>query len=151
MQENNKIDNKFIGFKIKEIRQKQNMTQKELAEIIGKTESSVQKYERGVVEVPLSVLCDIANALHVSFLVLLDIPHLTQLAEKAMNVGNTEFAELLLDVANLQFDKKYSKSQQVTIYCELLNKEGQNKLLEYAKLLYDSNSYNLQEEEPPAE
>lgn len=151
MRENNKIDNKFIGFKIKEIRQNQNMTQKELAKIIGKTESSVQKYERGVVEVPLSVLCDIANALHVSFLVLLDIPHLTQLAEKAMNAGNTEFADLLLEVANLQFDKKYSKSQQVTIYCELLNEEGKSKLLEYAKLLYDSDSYRLQEEEPPAE
>lgn len=151
MRENNKIDNKFIGFKIKEIRQNQNMTQKELAKIIGKTESSVQKYERGVVEVPLSVLCDIANALHVSFLVLLDIPHLTQLAEKAMSVGNTEFADLLLEVANLQFDKKYSKSQQVTIYCELLNEEGKSKLLEYAKLLYDSDSYRLQDEEPTAE
>ena len=146
MLENNTIDNKFIGFKIKELRQKQNMTQKDLAKIIGKTESSVQKYERGVAEVPLSVLCDIANALHVSILVLLDIPHLTQLAQTALDNGNIDFADFILDIANLQYDKKYSEELRLEVYYELLNEDGKKKLLEYAKLLCDSDDYRLPDE-----
>lgn len=54
-----------IGKKIKQYR-KGKMTQQELAERIGKTESSVRKYEKGLVTIPLDVLENIASALGVT-------------------------------------------------------------------------------------
>ena len=56
-----------IGENIKSYRKKNKLTQKELADILGKTESSIRKYEKGEVTVPIDVLDDIARALHVSF------------------------------------------------------------------------------------
>ncbi|KJJ65435.1 helix-turn-helix transcriptional regulator [Clostridium sp. FS41] len=56
-------DNQYIGSKIKKLRKEKQLTQVQLAEKIGKTESSVRKYEKGLTEIPISVLEDIANAL----------------------------------------------------------------------------------------
>lgn len=47
------IDYKKIGLKIKENRKKLKLTQKELGEKIGKTESSIQKYEKGLTQIPM--------------------------------------------------------------------------------------------------
>lgn len=55
-----------IGRRIKKYRQLKGLTQKELSEIIGRAESSVQKYEADKVEIPLGVLSKIAKALDVS-------------------------------------------------------------------------------------
>ncbi|MFR6224483.1 MAG: helix-turn-helix domain-containing protein, partial [Lactococcus lactis] len=55
-----------IGKRIKWTRKRVGITQKELANKIGRTESSVQKYENGKVEIPISVLEDIAKELGVS-------------------------------------------------------------------------------------
>ena len=49
-----KIDQIYKSVKI--MRKKANLTQKELARKIGKSESTIQKYEAGKVEIPLSVL-----------------------------------------------------------------------------------------------
>ena len=54
-----------IGKRIKRFR-KGKMTQKELADQIGKAESSIRKYEKGLVTIPLDVLQDIAAALDIS-------------------------------------------------------------------------------------
>lgn len=56
-------DNIQIGTNIKQIRKEKRLTQKQLAELIGKTESSVQKYESGKVAIPINVLELIATAL----------------------------------------------------------------------------------------
>lgn len=56
-------DNQYIGSKIKKLRKEKKMTQSQLAEKIGKTESSIRKYEKGLIEIPLSVLEDIAKVL----------------------------------------------------------------------------------------
>ena len=42
------------------------MTQQELAEKIGKTESSIRKYEKGLVTIPLDVLEQIASSLGIT-------------------------------------------------------------------------------------
>ena len=55
-----------LGLKIKELRKSKKMTQQQLADLIYKTESSIRKYEKGSVEIPESVLWQIANALNVS-------------------------------------------------------------------------------------
>ncbi len=60
------MNNNEIGQKIKTLRKQNNLTQEALASKINKTESSVRKYEKGLVEIPLSVLNDIANALGVA-------------------------------------------------------------------------------------
>lgn len=65
-------DNEKIGANIKKFRKEQRYTQKELGQLIGKTESSIQKYESGATEVPRSVLESIASVLGLHLLDLLD-------------------------------------------------------------------------------
>ena len=57
--------NEEIGLKIKLLRKKQGLTQQDLAKKINKTESSIRKYEKGLVAIPLPVLKDIAGILGV--------------------------------------------------------------------------------------
>lgn len=57
------MNNVLIGLNIKDARKKKKMTQRELADHIGKVESSIRKYEKGEVEVPNSVLEQIASTL----------------------------------------------------------------------------------------
>lgn len=59
------LSDQEIGKKIKQYR-KGKMTQQELAVKIGKTESSIRKYEKGLVTIPLGVLEEIASALEVT-------------------------------------------------------------------------------------
>ncbi|WP_455505693.1 helix-turn-helix domain-containing protein [Gemmiger formicilis] len=59
------LSDQEIGKKIKQFR-KGKMTQQELATKIGKTESSIRKYEKGLVTIPLNVLEEIANALGIA-------------------------------------------------------------------------------------
>lgn len=56
---------KEIGNRLKKVRTEKNLTQTELAYKIGKTESSVRKYESGLIEAPLSVLYKISDILEV--------------------------------------------------------------------------------------
>jgi len=56
---------KIFTEEIKRYRKTRNLTQKQLGELIGKTESSIQKYEAGKTEIPLNVLERIASALDV--------------------------------------------------------------------------------------
>ena len=60
-----------LGERIQRFRKSSGLTQKQLAEKIEKTYSSVQKYELGIAEPPISVLQKIAEALGVSTLELL--------------------------------------------------------------------------------
>ncbi|ADZ84492.1 helix-turn-helix domain-containing protein [Cellulosilyticum lentocellum] len=48
---------------INAFRKARGITQKKLAEMIGRTESSIRKYENGMVEPPISVVIDIYKAL----------------------------------------------------------------------------------------
>lgn len=55
--------NKILAENIKKYRKEKHITQKQLASLIGKTESSVQKYEAGKVDIPNNVLECIAQNL----------------------------------------------------------------------------------------
>ena len=59
------INYEKIGLLIKEYRKKLKLTQKEFGEKIGKTESTIRKYEKGLVQIPNDVLEKIANFLDV--------------------------------------------------------------------------------------
>lgn len=52
-----------VGARIKEKRKEKKLTQAQLADAIGKTESSIRKYEKNLVEIPDSVMHQIAIAL----------------------------------------------------------------------------------------
>ena len=75
-------DNK-IGMNIKKYR-KGKFTQQELADKIGKTESSIRKYEKGLVTIPLDVLNRIATALEVEVSDLMGISDYLKDAEQAV-------------------------------------------------------------------
>lgn len=66
------MDNIKIGYNIKKQRKWNKMTQQELGNRIGKTESTIRKYENGTIEVPLSVLDDIAEVFEINPLSLLE-------------------------------------------------------------------------------
>ena len=64
---------KSLGNQIKAARKKKNITQKQLASLIGKTTSSVQKYENGETEPPLGVVRAIADALDIDLASLIQL------------------------------------------------------------------------------
>lgn len=66
------MDNKKIGKNISIYRKAKKITQKQLANLIDRAESSIQKYEKGEVEVPLSVIEKIASVLDIPTRYLLD-------------------------------------------------------------------------------
>lgn len=86
------MDNKAVGLKIKEYRKKKKLTQKELAELINRTESSIRKYEKGLIEIPNSILEKIAEALEVNITDLIDITILNSNIES--EIANTDFLYL---------------------------------------------------------
>lgn len=59
------IDYEKIGLKIKENRKRLKLTQKSLGEKIGKTESSIQKYEKGLTQIPNDVLEKLADVFQI--------------------------------------------------------------------------------------
>ena len=54
-----------LGQNIKKARKNKNLTQAQLAELIDRTESSVRKYEKGLIDVPNEVITKIAKVLEV--------------------------------------------------------------------------------------
>lgn len=66
------MDKKIIGETIKKYRKQSKITQKQLATMIDKSESTVQKYESGEVEAPLSVLEQICACLELDISELLE-------------------------------------------------------------------------------
>ncbi len=78
-----------IGYYIKKHRKLNKLTQEELGKRIGRTTSSIQKYESGKTEVPRSVLESIAAALNIHPIYLLDslgsCEYLDQLEESTVS------------------------------------------------------------------
>lgn len=57
------MDSSSVGKHIKEIRERNKVSQKRLGEMIGKGESTIGNYETGATDIPCSVLLDLAKAL----------------------------------------------------------------------------------------
>lgn len=60
------------GQRIRLLRKTKNLTQAEFAKKIGKTESSIRKYEKGLTEIPISVLKVIAKLFEVKTIDLIE-------------------------------------------------------------------------------
>ncbi|MDK2821521.1 MAG: hypothetical protein PWP31_1486 [Clostridia bacterium] len=66
MEKNVEIDNKAIGQRIREEREKFGLSREEFAEIVGLSDYYVGQLERGERQMSLPVLIKVANCLHVS-------------------------------------------------------------------------------------
>lgn len=102
-----------VGANIKKYR-KGKMTQAQLGEKIGKTESSIRKYEKGLVEIPWNVLEQIAKILNVK---------VYELCDESVDKRPTE--EILDDINTTHLIYNFNK----------LNFEGKEKAVEQVKLL----------------
>lgn len=60
------INMKEIGKRIKELRLEQNMTQTDLAKVVGVATNTVTQYEKGTSKVSIDVLVNLADVLGVS-------------------------------------------------------------------------------------
>nr|WP_307991267.1 helix-turn-helix transcriptional regulator [uncultured Niameybacter sp.] len=95
------MDNVSLGLKIKELRKEKKITQQELADKIGRTESSIRKYEKGLIDIPNSVLSQIATALDTSLQYLIGISDFQIHQESLLNnlmpgdLGSTESARFI--------------------------------------------------------
>ena len=67
-----KWDDLTTGQRIRLLRKTNKLTQVELAVRIGKTESSIRKYEKGLVDIPVSVIKVIAKSLEVKTIDLIE-------------------------------------------------------------------------------
>lgn len=65
-----------LHLRIKEKRKEKNLTQSELGKLIGKTESSIRKYEKGTINIPMKVVDQIAAALETTTVYLLGYENL---------------------------------------------------------------------------
>ena len=59
-----KLDYAEIGQRIKELRKKKGYSQQELADMLRKSLRTVQKYETGEIEIPISVLDELSSYLN---------------------------------------------------------------------------------------
>lgn len=84
-----------IGERIKEARKAKGITQKELAEKLGKSKSMVQKYEADSSEVPLSVLYTMEDILDVRLAERIGMPTPTDHTESRLNQLMEECGELI--------------------------------------------------------
>ena len=99
------MDYKTIGENIKTYRKAKKLTQEDLANLINKSESSIRKYEKGLVEIPNTVIEYIAVALDVDTVDLIynDIEkeNMINAARKAMG----------LPLTTIELPGKYSESE----------------------------------------
>ena len=85
---------KLVGANIKKLRKEAKLTQKQLGEQIGKTESSIQKYEKGIVEIPNSVIEKISEVLKTDFDSLVDTSQEINIIEPETDVLREEIDAL---------------------------------------------------------
>ena len=138
-------NNKFIGAQIKNYRKRKNLTQKDLALMIGKTVSSVQKYECGSTEIPTSVLEEIADVLGMDNTSLLFV---SQFADNPTEkIGDTlkrfDISSLMTAIDNATGTP--TPLEQLTASFTKLNEKGQEKAASYVEDLTKIPEYKKTE------
>lgn len=91
-----------FGQRLKKLREGQGLTQTELAEKIGKSLRTVQKYESGEIDIPLSMLYSLSEVFDVtiSFLTNCQTPETAKVTVKLAQNGRTHHTER----PNMQLD-----------------------------------------------
>jgi transcriptional regulator with XRE-family HTH domain len=116
------LDRVKLGLKIKALRKEKKITQQQLADKIYKTESSVRKYEKGLVEIPVSVLFQISDALNVSIWELIGVDRnyarseaytYEELGDMYENEDEKKKGQLYRDIINQEQDQYYDILKQM--------------------------------------
>lgn len=111
-----------FGKRVKNARKKKKLTQTQLADIIGKKEATIRKYENGSIEAPWNVIEDIATALDVSpFDLTVDVEQLrsdVKLQEEIQQVFGKNGLQLLNDFDTLNNDGKIIANKYVSDLAE---------------------------------
>ena len=81
----------FVGDRIRFFRKLKGWTMQELADAIGKSKSTVSKYEKGEIAIDVDVLHEISKVLEVSMVQFVDCPD--HLPERAHSVVHSAFSE----------------------------------------------------------
>lgn len=124
-----------VGMNIKQARKKKGLKQKELAELIGFSESSISKYEQGLIQIPNTVLERIAKVLDVPLFELL--PWETEFNSD----GKLSKESRIFDEIKSLFGKNVT--DLLNNYLQL-NKEGQKKASEYISDLTFNPKYKIE-------
>lgn len=128
----------FLGENIKKARKEKKMTQKELAEKIHRTESSIRKYEKGIIQIPNDIIEKIAIALNISPL---DLVGTLDTWNNQFNF-NGKLSEETILLQNIE--KQYGKdSIELLQLYQSLNDSGKSKILEYLLDLSENNKYKI--------
>lgn len=127
----------IIGQRIKEARKNKKMTQTELASIIGRTESSIRKYEKGLTDIPSAVIQEIASALDVSSADLLKV-EMWDVWDATYNIDELSKETVALDFISEKYGRKTTDLLNLFIQ---LNEEGQKKALEQLSDLTEVPKY----------
>lgn len=133
-------DNK-IGMNIKKYR-KGKMTQQELADKIGKTESSIRKYEKGLVIIPLDVLNKIATVLDVRITDLMGISDYTDNIENEMRQA-TNFYDYLASLGYIILEIEHEKGSVIYLKTHDMDIELNSEDIELLKELEDSTNKDI--------
>lgn len=117
------MDKIEFGKRVKSMRKKKQMTQIQLAQMIGKKETTIRKYENGSIEAPWNVIEEIAGALDVSpFDLTVDIEQLRtdiKLQENIRKAYGAEALSLLNDFDSLNQIGKQKACEYVSDLTEI--------------------------------
>ena len=117
------MDKIEFGKRVKSMRKKKQMTQIQLAQMIGKKETTIRKYENGSIEAPWNVFEEIAGALDVSpFDLTVDIEQLRtdiKLQENIQKAYGAEALSLLNDFDSLNQIGKQKACEYVSDLTEI--------------------------------
>lgn len=95
------MDKRNVSQKIAELRAKRGFTQRELGDKIKKSETTIQNYEAGKIDIPLSSLLDIAEALEVEPAVLVGAEEDNFGAEVTIRVYREEDRRTLIAILGM--------------------------------------------------
>lgn len=124
------IDYEKIGLKIKENRKRLKLTQQELGEKIEKTKSSIQKYEKGLTQIPNDVLEKLAEVFQIPiFELIFVIPQIEEELPKNYSQISLKLYENI-KASQVAFDEE--KLNKI-IERQLISKELSNSLTQYFK------------------
>ena len=127
------------GSKIKELRLKKGLTQKQLSEKCGMYESQIRKYENGNANPKLETLQKIADALEVSLYDLIVI-------STDLTISSEETAKMAGVILDQIHDKKVlSASGEIYLnrYYSMLNDTGKQLAVDYVEGLTENPKYTL--------
>lgn len=132
------------GDNIKKTREKAGLTQQQLADKLGITQSAIAKFENDKTNIKPVTLKKIANALNVSLTDLMPELLLTDSEKKAIiNAASNAGPERLSEINRQRIENlNKRKREQLLSNYDKVNEDGKEKIFEYSKDIASNPNYN---------